>query len=299
MKKLLTILLTVCLLSSMTTAVFADLWIPEDYENENLIALTHTDGKCYALNAFLTYVAEAKFGMNDSEHFTFEEQCDFALKHLELNPGLYNDAVTGYTNDKGETFMAVSGAQFEQTVRDFFGINITADRCKGYSDGKIYVSAENFAAEKDIFASVSDCRLLSFSSYFVSFEVYQADDAADYLEISNAHLPRSELTLLGEVRCVIRYSGSREDTEFQVTDFRLDHERDFHNPVELPFGNGNKPFDPKTVSQMETVVLSPTGTRIPNHDRLILTVVLFVVGLAVIALATILTVFRRKKEEIK
>lgn len=297
MKKLLTILLAVCLLSSMTTAVFADLWIPEDYENENLIALTYTDGKCYALNAFLTYVAEAKLGMNDSEDFTFEEQCDFALKHLELNPGLYNDAVTGYTNDKGETFMAVSGAQFEQTVRDFFGINITADRCKGYSDGMIYVSAENFAAEKDIFASVSDCRLLSFSSYFVSFEVYQADDAADYLEISNAHLPRSELTLLGEVRCVIRYSGSREDTEFQVTDFRLDHERDFHNPVELPFGNENKPFDPKTVSQMETVVLSPTGTMIPNHDRLILTVVLFVVGLAVIALATILTVFRRKKEE--
>ena len=53
MKKLLTVLLAVCLLFAMTTAVFADLWIPEDYENENLIALTYTDGKCYALNAFL------------------------------------------------------------------------------------------------------------------------------------------------------------------------------------------------------------------------------------------------------
>ena len=299
MKKILLILLSFCLLFAMTTAVFADVWIPEDYENENLIALTHTDGKCYALNAFLTYVAEAKLGMNDSEEFTFEEQCDFALKHLELNPGLYNDAVTGYTNDEGETFMAVSGAQFEQTVRDFFGVSITADRCKGYSDGMIYVSAENFAVEKDIFASVNDCRVLWGYAYYVSFEVYQAENAADYLEISNANLPRSELTLLGEVRCVIRYSGSREDTEFQVTDFRLDHERDFHNPVELPFGNENKPFDPKTVSQMETVVLSPTGTRIQSNDRLILTVVLFVVGLAVIALATILAVFRRKKEESK
>ena len=299
MKKILTVLLAVCLLFAMTTAVFADLWIPEDYENENLIALTYTDGKCYALNAFLTYVAEAKLGMHDSEDFTFEEQCDFALKHLELNPGLYNDAVTGYTNDKGETFMAVSGAQFEQTMRDFFGVSITADRCKGYSDGMTYVSAENFAAEKDIFASVSDCHILSHSSYFVNFEVYRAENAADYLEISNAHLPRSELTLLGEIRCVIGYSGSEDATEFQVTDFRLVSKRDFHNPVELPFGNENKPFDPKTVSQMEVVVLSPTGTRIPNNDRLILTVVLFVVGLAVIALATILTVFRRKKEEIK
>ena len=99
MKKLLLILLSFCLLFAMTTAVFADLWIPEDYENENLIALTHTDGKCYALNAFLTYVAEAKFGMHDSEHFTFEEQCDFALKHLELNPGLYNDTVTVLYSD--------------------------------------------------------------------------------------------------------------------------------------------------------------------------------------------------------
>ena len=299
MKKLLTILLAVCLLSSMTTVVFADVWIPEDYENENLIALTHTDGKCYALNTFLTYVAEAKLGMNDSEDFTFEEQCDFVLKHLELNPGLYNDAVTGYTNSQGETFMAVSGAQFEQTMRDFFGISVTADRCKGYSDGMIYVSAENFAAEKDFFASVNYCSNLDSSAYFVSFEVYRAENAADYLEIANVNLPKSELTLLGEVRCVIRYSGSEDATEFQVTDFRLVSKRDFHNPVELPFGNENKPFDPKTVSQMETVILSPTGTRIQSNDRLILTVVLFVVGLAVIALATILTVFRRKKEKAK
>ncbi len=296
MKKILAFLLATCLLLAAVPAVFADLWIPE-YENENLVALTYTDGDCYALNAFLTYVVEAKFGMNDSEEFTFEEQCNFALKHLELNPGLYNGAVKGYTNGQGETYMEVSGAQFEQTVRDFFGISISADRCKGYSDGKIYVSAENFATEKDFFASVNYCSNLDSSAYFVSFEVYRAENAADYLEIANVNLPKSELTLLGEVRCIIYYWGGREATEFQVTDFRLVSKRDFHNPVELPFGNENKPFDPKTVSQMETVILSPTGTRIQSNDRLILTVVLFVVGLAVIALATILTVFRRKKEE--
>ena len=41
MKKLLTILLAVCLLFAMTTAVFADVWIPEE---EEPISIFEKDG---------------------------------------------------------------------------------------------------------------------------------------------------------------------------------------------------------------------------------------------------------------
>lgn len=329
MKKIICLLLILCLLNAMIPAVFADVWIPEpEDKNEYLLALPEKSGDCYALNAFLTFFAETQLSSFSAWSAATEYYFEILLKHFELNPDQYPGQVSTYTGSGGNICMEVSPALLEQQMAELFGLKVSAEDCPGYQDSSIRVTADNFGAEKQVFASATDCQIWGPQEYIVFFEIYSAEDPERYLSTANAELTTEGLALLAEGQCTFRFEGDMQQAEFSSSDFIFNS---FYISAEYgvrPYANKNLPAEAPQPSaeELPTVVVStgdvsdpdgelpevsdvpiPEGTppeTVPEtegqRDRdstaLILTAVA-VAATAAIALAVILLVFKKKRTE--
>lgn len=253
MKKSFCLLLCLLIFASLPLTAFADAWIPQEEDsNENLIALPEKNGDCYALNAFLSYFAETQLTELIIYDVAPEEYCAVLLKHFELNPRLYPDDVSSFHDAQGNTYMQISESKFESCMVEFFGMDISATQCPGYKDGRITVSAENYGAEKLVFASSINCSIMGHELYYVSFEIYEAQDPSAYLSTANTQLDQATITHLADGYCLIRYEGSLDQTAFKPSDFTLYEFYLSNESGSRPYGNKNLPYEADTAAATES-----------------------------------------------
>lgn len=254
MKKLFSLLMALCLMLSAMPVVFADAWIPaEDEINKALCALPEKEGDCAALNAFLTRYVET--GATElSEYFSTEaDYYNSLLKHFELNPQLYPQAVRSYTDAEGAVYMEIDATCFETAMAELYNTKFPIENCPGYADGKIRVSAANYGAEKKVFASATYCDIMGTSLYWVSFEVYATDgDPEDYLDIPNSALDKDSITLLAEGSGLFYFYGDTTQDSFTADDFTFMEKNIYETHNEFPYSTDNRPAPPDVLPDDES-----------------------------------------------
>ncbi len=332
MKRIVCLFLALLLLGALTLSASADAIILPEYEPPYDITTAHrTNGDCKALNTFLSNFAEA--GLMEYDH-TSPDSVAIAvtLKHLELNAKLYSSDVKKVTGDDGKTYMRVSKSVFERRMDRMFDRDISASECPGYEDGSIFVSAEHFNGPIEVFASVTDCEYAATDLYRVWFDVYFVDKSfSNWYGTANRNLPSSKITLLGSGEALVDYDGGETKSSISTADFSL--EMFTMDATGIPCMGENLPYgveptEPPTEAPTQAPTEPPTQTpteefvqetliatapanaeedtqrpiQFPQdsdtQDGLSYSTLLLIVGtvlvVAVLALAVILLVFKKK-----
>ena len=336
MKKFFVLLLALCLILSAVPTAFADVWIPELEDiNEHLAALPGKEGDCAVLNRYLTRYAETGVAEIGEYYPSKDNHYLSLLKHFELNPEPYPDAVSCFTAEDGIPYMQINGDMFQAKMAELYNAKLPVENCPGYAEGKICVTAENYGAEKCVFASAVNCSIISPNVYYVYFEVFfTTEEIEAYLSVPNAQLDRTNLELLGEGSCMFYFYGDQEQSSFASEDFTFLEYNLYNQLTPIPNSGGNSPLPQAGATddteEIPTVVVSTadaakddaeqpqggdapiaehtypdgsvpetieeTGEKESDRNRMTLFLALGVAGVALLALAAVLVLFRKKEK---
>ncbi len=245
MKRIFSLSLALLLCAMLALPASADVWIPpydDGGYNEALAQLPQTEGACKPLNVFLSnYVETGLLEYDDA--FPDDQLAKATLKHLELHPDAYPDAVVGGTDTDGTAYMRITAQGYEARVKALFGRTLKAEDCPGYQDGAICVTAESFGAPAGIFAHANFCEYMGDGRYYVAFTLFEGvSGEADYYAM--AEIPDGAAV---QSLCVgtayFSYAGDEQTTEFRVEDFELTSLR--MNVTDIPYTNENRPYTPR------------------------------------------------------
>ncbi len=315
MKKLAILFLALILCIAMPISAAADAIIYDPSKvNENLIECPINEGDCKAINVFLSNLVEAnvvKYEYNNIEY----KQVAIAgtLKHFELNGPLYAQ-VSSSKDPEGRTYMAIGADTFEKKLKQIFNTVIKASDCPGYKDGKIYVTAENFAAPINVFASVHLIQPIDDGTYKAFFYVYKASS-----ELTNRYstphylLPTENLERIAQGNCIFRFNGSLSQTSFSTSDFSvMRFNLSNYDSADFLYTNANEPYgsDSADISSNpdNTVSSNPASDILSEKDDvmdedgdsasmdfiMLIIIGVGIVVLALIVLVIVLTFFRKK-----
>jgi len=332
MKRIVPLLLVMCLIISLSLVARADMWVPPD-ENYNhyLVDLPNQDGKCKALNSFLSNYVEAnvsEWDTNASDQYVMDK----VIKHLELNASLFPNDISAYTDADGRTCLRISEELFEKRVRILFNREIDASSHPGYQDHAIYVTAPDYGTMIRIFASANYVSYQGNEVNVVHFDIFLApDSASNYYGISSSNISNYDLEQIGTGTAIVQFTGKPDQTDFRSTDFQL---ISYYMDAEgIPCTNPNAacpppaetvpdtqptvpttapaetepPTEPATEAETEpttttpsaapTQEVQPTAPRQPANGGVnfrLTTIILLVISISLAALILVLVFFKKR-----
>ena len=221
-KRILTLALALLLMAVLPMAARADAWIPPDsMANLYLVSVYYDYNDCAALNYFVSNYVEANVKDYWPEHSEDEVAIAGALKHFELNPGLYPDDVSSFIGDDGKTYMKIAAGKFEERVRQLYRREISARECPGYEEGYIVVSAENYGEVIRVVGIANDCYYLGEGKYKLGFRVYYIPEGvSDQYTLTCAAMDERGYQVLGDGMATF-YFADPSRTTFRSADFQL------------------------------------------------------------------------------
>lgn len=281
-RKLLALLLSFLLIFSLALGASADAYIPpEQGEGFDMNYAYMENGKCKALNTFLSNFAEV--GIWEFAADTPDDALIAAvLKHIELNADYYSANVSQFTGEDGKPYMRIVGSFFEQRMAYLFGRNISASDCPGYQDGYIEVTADHFGGPIQVFASVYACFPMGINVYEVRFDVLRIDrDFSGWYTTAYPNLPWDNLTTLGSGSAIIQYAGDKyydtiSSSDFSLLELKMEVEDLPCRGANVPFGyveptqppETQAPTEPQTEPATEEVTEAPTESPVrPQQEK--------------------------------
>ena len=228
LKSISAVFISALILSVSFIFAFGDAYEPPDSFSNIELGVGRNEDINKVVSKFISNFSEAGFTDYDSSSGkTLINK--FVLKHFELNANAYKDSVKVKTDDAGQRYMIIDADQFEHTAKRFFGLNVSASDCPGYSGGKITVTADNANAVIKI-ASVLDTTNTGAGTWYngnyqyeCEFMVYRSYSAS----VSNLYgstfviEPDDFGELLYKGSAVFEYHGDSEKSEFNTWDFTL------------------------------------------------------------------------------
>lgn len=266
--RLFPLLLAVLLCTAMVLPAHADAWLPpaDDNVNWNIIDYIYQDQSCRALNVFLSNYCEANISFYSSSS-PDSVAINGLLKHFELNPLAYPGAVWQETLSNGKTYMAISGSQFETSMRALYNRSVSAASVPGYLNGTIYVTASDYNQGVSEFASAMSGGYMGDNTYTVYFRVLRAHSGFDRKYTCAYHnLPSNQVTDIGDGMATFRYDGGTDTTEFSPRDFVLiEYEQSAsgisHTNSNLPYSGAAT--DVTSATQPSVAETTPAVTAAP------------------------------------
>ena len=261
-KRILTLVMALLLMAAMPMTARADAWIPPDsMANLYLVSVYYDYNDCTELNYFVSNYVEANVKDYWPEHSEDEVAIAGALKHFELNPGLYPDDVSSFIGDDGKTYMKIAAGKFEERVRQLYRREISARECPGYEEGYIVVSAENYGEVIRVVGIANDCYYLGEGKYKLGFRVYYIPEGvSDQYTLTCAAMDERGYQVLGDGMATFYFADPSRTTfrsaDFQLTSFWMGAEG-------IPCTNPNVPM---TRPEPPTEDTTPATTEAPTEE---------------------------------